>query len=378
MKSFVPVIIIAAIAIIYLVFSSLLSGNGIVALEENSDIVIGSIQPLTKSTVAIGEQVREGIELAVEEINNSNGINGKALRVIMEDDQCDAAMAITAFEKLVSIDKVKIIIGPTCSTNVLAVASKANQKKVIILTTVASTDNITLAGDYVFRNTPSGRDYSYAMAEFAFGNLKARTASAVYVNLDNGIDFKNDFSKRFTEFGGKILGAESIEKDQTDFRAELTKIKNQNPDVIFLASQVNQAFVIRQIREIGINKQIIGPVSIENPEVLTAGTASDGIIYAGVSLDKNNPKIMAFEKKYLKKYGKKPGFRTAVSYDAAMMVAGLLEQCNNDVGCVKNGLYATKNYEGVSGLTSFDEFGDVKKPLAIKIVRNGEFADYFN
>jgi len=319
--------------------------------------------------------------MAADEINSAGGIGDRQLKIIYEDDQCDPKQAVNAFEKLTTIDKIKIIIGPACSSNVLAVAPRANEKKVIIFTTIGSTDKITTAGDYVFRNTPTARDYSYFMADFAYRNLSARTASVLYLNLDNGIDYKDAFVKKFEELGGKILGTESYERTATDFRSQLAKIKEQNPDVIFMAGQINQGLAMKQARELGIDVQLIGPVTVENPDLLAqAGSAAEDVIYSAPKFDKNDPLVKAFQEKYVSRYNKTLGVRTAIAYDAVMIIAERLKKCSNnvdiDVECVKNGLYATKNYPGVSGLTSFDENGDVSKPLTIKTIKDGKFVEY--
>ncbi|MDI6721207.1 MAG: ABC transporter substrate-binding protein [Candidatus Aenigmarchaeota archaeon] len=127
----------------------------------------------------------------------------------------------------------------------------------------------------------------------------------------------------------------------------------------------------------GMDKQIIGPVTMESPELIAqAGSSAEGIIYSAFKFDINDPSVMAFQEKYKARYNKTLGFRTAVSYDATIIIASLLKKCGEDVECVKKGLYETKDYSGMSGLTSFDENGDVIKPLVIKTVRNGEFVEY--
>ncbi|MBI4171045.1 MAG: penicillin-binding protein activator [Candidatus Aenigmarchaeota archaeon] len=373
MKLSAIAIVAAAVFIIAAVAISLPANNK----NYIEPATIGAIQPLTKSTVAVGEQVREGIDIAVDDVNAEGGINGRPLKVIYEDDQCDSKTAVTAFEKLTSVEKVKIIIGPTCSSNVLAVAPSANEKKVIILTTVASTPKVTQAGDYVFRNTPSGEAYSNYIAEFAYYNLSALTASALYLNLDNGVDFKDAFIKRFEGLGGSVLGAEAYEPTTTDFRSQLAKIKGQNPDVIFIAGQINHGIAIKQARELGLTQRIIGPTTIESPDLIAqAGTAAEGVIYSAPKFDLNDSVVKSFGEKYKSKYNKTLGFRTAISYDAVMIVASLLIKCGEDVECTKRGLYETQNYSGVSGITSFDKNGDVDKPLMIKTVRNGKFVPY--
>ena len=369
--------ILLSIAIIaILVFGYTITFN---AVSDVKTIRIGAIQPLTKGSAAVAEEVKAGIDFAVEEINLNGGVNGKKLEILYEDDECDQRLAISAFEKMTSVDGLKIIIGPTCSSNVISVAPLANEKKVIILTTVASTPKITEAGDYIFRNTPSGRDISISIANFAYNNLRARTASSLYINLDNGADFKNEFAKRFVELGGKVFNEESYEKADTDFRTQLTKVKNQNPDVIFLAGQINHGLAVKQAREMGIQTQIIGPTTMQTPDFLTAaGSAAEGVIYSAPKFDKTNPIVKDFENRFKQKYNKTISYRTVISYDAVFILANALKKCGENIECVKIELYNTQNYQGISGLTSFDENGDVQKPLTIMTVKEGKFVEYSN
>lgn len=372
MKTAITVLAVAAMAVTILWALSIDEG-----FTERGPVRIAAIQPLSKSTVATGEQVREGIELGAANINEQGGINGRRLEVVYEDDQCDAKTAVTAFEKLANIDKIRIVIGPTCSSNVLAVAPLANEKKVIVLTTVASTPKVTHAGDYIFRNTPSGDAYSNRIAEFARSKLDARTASVLFLNLDNGVDYKNAFVKRFAELGGSIMGEEAYEPTAADFRSQLAKIRAQNPDVLFVAGQINHGTAIKQAREMGLMQQIIGPVTMETSDfVPQAGTAAEGVVYSAPKFDKNDPAVKAFEEKYMATYNKTLGFRTLISYDATMIIASLLGRCGEDVECVKNGLYVTQNYTGVAGTYSFDRNGDVAMPIMLKTVRNGKFVPY--
>ena len=335
---------------------------------------IGAILPLTKNTVSVGEEVKRGIDLAVEEVNKKGGINGSPLVAVYEDDQCDAKVAVTAAQKLIHVDEVPVIIGPTCSSNVLAVAPLAEKKKVVVITTVASTPKITSAGDFIFRNTPSGDEYSKAIADFSFWNLSARTAGILYVNLDNGIDYKDSFINEFTTLGGTILTSESYEKDDRDFRTQLLKIKEANPNILFHAGQIGVGEFLKQAKEIGIKGSIIGPVTMEQKDLFkSAGDSAEGVVYSAPAFDPQDKRIASFEQRFKEKYETTASVREATAYDAVHILAPLLSSCGKDTTCIKDGLYKVHAYPGVSGITSFDQYGDVVKPIMMKTIKNQRF-----
>ena len=370
--------IIGTIIIIILIISIVigLSFNS----QTKEEIVIGSIQALTGETAKHGNNVKDGIDLAVEEINKNGGVNGKKIKIIHEDENCIPTKAVSAAQKLINIDKTKIILGPTCSSSSMAVAPVAEQNKVIMFTPISSVPALRQAGDYIFRNRVSGEPHSIKMANFAYNELNARTASTLYINLDNGISYSEEFIKEFEKLGGKILNTEAYEKGLQDFRTQLLKIKENNPDVIYLAGQASQN-AIKQARELGIKTQIIAPTKLQEADLFDiAGDSANGIYYSYESFDPNSKEqvVSYYQEKYKSKYGRESEVFAANAYDAVMLISKALEKCEENTDCIKNHLYSIKNYEGVSGITTFDKDGEVLKPLIIKKTENRKFVFHSN
>lgn len=335
---------------------------------------IGAIEDLTKQSAIHGNNARSGIELAVQHINEQGGIGGRPLKVLFEDEQCDPKMAVAATRKLVQAG-VPVILGPTCSSSALAIAPITEEAGIVLLASVPSTPHLREAGGSVFRNRAAGDADGKKMAEFASEELDAMTAGVIYVNLDNGIGYKNAFEKRFEDLGGTIVLSLPIELDQTDFRTELLKVKDEGPDVLFIASQTGH-LVVKQAGEIGIESHLIGPITMETPEMLSvAGDAAEGIYYSHPAFDPLSGEeiVQEFQQEYLDAYGKMAEIRAAESYDAVMLIADAMRECATRADCIRDHLYGVANYTGVSGKTTFDEYGEVDKPLVIKTVRNGEF-----
>jgi branched-chain amino acid transport system substrate-binding protein len=342
------------------------------SIKNNEEIKIGVILPQTGKTAYIGEWASQGIELARKELEGK----GKNIKIIYENDACDPKSTVNAMNKLVQVDNVKVIIGPECSSSVLAAAPIAEKEKVIIFSNVATSSKITDSGEYVFRNRESDALHGKEMADFAFNKLGKRKAGILYLNLDNGIGFEEAFKKRFTELGGEIVAEESYELSDPDFKTQLTKIKKSNPDVLYFAGQRVENAVV-EARELGMKQQILGPSTIENKAFLeVVGNAGEGIIYTNFNPDAES--IKDYQESYKEAYNKTSEAYAANSYDALMILTGAIELCSDDTVCIKDYLYKIQDYNGVSGSFSIDKNGDANREIMFKTVKGGEFVNYEN
>ncbi len=343
--------------------------------NEEQAITIGSIVPLTGETAIHGTRVKHGIELAVEEINGNGGINGKKLEVVYEDSQCDPARATASAHKLLS-EGIKILLGPQCSSEAMAVAPIAEENKALMFASMASVPALSDAGDYIFRNSESGAMHGTQMANFVYNELDIKNAAILYINLDNGVAYKDSFKNEFERLGGKIVAIESYEKGATDFRTQLTKIKNAKPELIYIGGQAAE-HAVKQIRELGIPSKIASMNGIEVPELWQiAGDAAEGIYFTSSAFDPLNEQAKSFVKLYNERYDEGVEAFSANGYDAAMLVAAGLKKCGEDSSCIKAFLYETKDYPGMGGLISFDSKGDARKKLEIKIAKDRTFSVY--
>ena len=344
------------------------------ANSQQEPFTIGALLPLTGGTATAAEYSKNGYDLAVEEINNQGGINGRPLRILYEDTICKAEKAVSAARKFIDVDHIPVLLGPVCSTDALAVAPIAEENKVLMLISVASTPKLKSAGDYIFRNRNSGEKDSYVMAEYARNTLQSEKAAIFYINLDNGMGYMKSFKQRFEELGGTIVASEPYERELNDYRGSLLKIKETSPDVLYLAGQENLGLVLRQAKEVGLSIPIIGPVTMQNDEILTdAGNAAEGIVFSSPFDPALNPTMKAFDKKFNQRYGKTADAHAVHSYDMLKILAPILRTCEKNTICIKNELYNVQGYDGVVGETSFDSFGEVNRPLHLKTVKDGKF-----
>ena len=341
-----------------------------------SELRVGLVSLMTGSHAVYGKNVHNGVMMALEEINASGGIKGQQIEVILEDEGSDPKGAVNAVQKLVSVHKVPIIIGPASSSGTMAAAPIANREKVVLLSPGAASPNISNAGEYIFRNRASGSAESIAIAEFATKSLSITKAAILQITTDYGVGFRKVFEKRFKELGGNIIGVEYFDAGKTDFKAQITKLKNLEPEIIYIIGvPIEVGKILKQMKELGLHS-IILTNNMESPELLkNAGNAAEGIYFAIPHYDPHSKekRIREFNTKYRKKFGYDSDMFAANGYDAAYIIAKAIRTGGYSGVGIKNALHS-ETFDAVNGnVIRFDSNGDVIKPLVIKTVKSGEF-----
>jgi len=343
--------------------------------EKQPEVIkIGAILPLSGTAGKYGQWIKDALEMARGEINNKGGIKGKKLIIIYEDDQAEPKLAANAMQKLIVADRVPIIFGSWASSCVLAQAPIAEKTRTPILAE-AQSPKIRDAGDYVFRIQPDSRYYLKTLVPFIYTRLGIRTIAILYVNNDYGTDQANVFRDYFEEMGGKVLFMDGFDQGSVDFKTQLIKIKGSNPDGVFIPAYTEAGYILKGAYELGIKTQFIGSAPIENPEILNiAGKGAEGIVYPHhFNPESTDPRVKDFKKKYESTYGRELEGYAALAYDGLYIIAYVLGKCGEDKECIKKTLYNIKNFPGVTGPTTFDDHGDVIKPIVIRTVLNGNF-----
>jgi len=206
----------AVIAVFSIIILSLVFLVGCVKKEEK-EIKIGSIGPLTGAAASYGEKMTRAIDLAINEINEKGGINGKKVVVKHEDDKLEAKDGVSAFQKLVSADKAVAIIGAAGSSVTLAISPVAESNKVVLITPISSAVAISKAGDFVFRICPSDALQGKIVAKWVI-EKGFKNAAILYLNNDYGTGLKDGFKEEYAKLGGQVVIEEAFEKGATDFR----------------------------------------------------------------------------------------------------------------------------------------------------------------
>lgn len=369
-------ILIAFLAVILISSLSLINGC---KKKEAEPIKIGAILPLTGDIAEYGERCKKGIDLAVEEINNQGGINGRILEIIYEDSKGVAKEGVAAAQKLVNINKVKVIIGAVASSVTLAVEPITTQNEVVLISPASSSPKLTGISPFFFRTWPSDVLEANVLADFAFKKLNIKTVAVIHVNNDYGIGLKEEFRKTFIDLGGEILLSEGYSQDNKEFRPILTKVKAKKPQAIYLAGYHKEmAYATKQIREMKIKTQILGDATYGTEELLTiSGESAEGAIYATPTYEpkKGTKSMLEFADNFKQKYGNEPSIFEANSYDALKILASAIKAVGYDTRKIANYISQLKDYDGVSGSITFEK-GDVRKTVSIKRVKSGKFVDF--
>ncbi len=342
-------------------------------------IKIGFIGPLTGDVANLGQASKGVVKLAVSQINEAGGINGKNIEIIYEDGKCSAESAVTAANKLINVDKVPVILGALCSSATMGVAPVAEQTETVLFSYCSSNPDITNAGDYIFRNYPSDSFQGTRAAEIAYNELGARKIATLYCLSDYCVGLHDVFEKRFQELGGTIALKDSFEQASSDLRTQLTKVKEQEDlDLIYLVSYTKSAITgLKQIKELGIETQVLGVEAWDDPTVPTeAGNSADGAMYLVPVIPdlSEEVKIAARAETGVEEVSK---ICTPSAYDAMNIIADIMKQVGTNSVDIKEALYNVSDYQGISGIISIDENGDLKgAEYSLKIFEGGKSIPY--
>ena len=227
------------------------------------EIKIGAIFSQTGQLAPYGEKALEGFRLAVDELKKE----GLKVEVFLEDTQSSPQGAVSAFQKLATVHKVPIVVGPEASGLAMAIAPLANKHKIVLFAPTVSVDAYTTPNDYTFRNWPAARSIAEKMASVGYEKMALRKIAMLYINNDMGVSYTASFKNKFEQLGGKIILSEAYSPDATDFRTELTKIKTANPQALYLIGQVEMGQVLKQMAELGIKIPTLSGIGIEDPKV---------------------------------------------------------------------------------------------------------------
>lgn len=341
----------------------------------HGDIIIGSTLPLSGDAAVWGKNTQEGIDLALEEINTAGGVLGRKLVVVYEDTKALPKEGVAAYRKLTTVDKVKVIIDDSVSGVTLAMAPLAQKDHVVVIATGATAPKISEAGEYIFRVWNSDAYEGEVSADYAFDTLSLRSVAILYINNEYGKGLEQVFKHRFEERGGNIPISESFAQSATDIRTQLTKIQASKPNGLYVVGYPKEIpIALKQAKELGLNLPLIGTVAMQDPQLIqTAGDATEGLMFP-YPKDSSGQYVTLFKEAFQKKYGKEPGITSDVGYDAAKMIAKAMELSGGTTGeDIRKGLAMLKDYPGVSGTMTFDENGDVHKPMGMKVVMKGIF-----
>ena len=347
-------------------------------------IHIGANLELSGEVATYGQSISEGIDLAVEEINESGGINGMQIEVTKVDNKSDAAEATNGAIKLTSQDQVTAIIGAATSGNTLAQAEIANDTETILLSPSATAPNVTVNEDgslneYVFRTSYIDPFQGTVAANFALEELGV-TKAAIYA--DNASDYAKGLGEAFKETfeagGGEIVAEEAYVAKDTDFRSTLTRINSADPEFVFIPGYYEEVgLIVQQARDMGIDVPLMGADGWDSPTLLELAGAealNNTFITNHYSSEDPDETIQNFVTKFGEKYdGSSPNAFHALGYDAVYLLKDAIERAGSiEPAAIKEALEATEELSLVSGVITIDENHNPIKSATILEYVDGE------
>ena len=301
------------------------------------EIVVGANFELTGNVAQYGANANNGFKLAIKEVNDAGGINGKKIKIVEADAKSEAAEAVNAATKLISDDKVVALIGPAVTANVIAESQVATDNKVPIIAPAATNPDVTVEGGkvkpYVFRACFIDPQQSEVMAQFARKDLMANKA---VLYLDSSSDYSKSlgkiFKERFEADGGTVVMEEAFLAKDQDFKAALTKIQTANADVIFVPAYYEEVGkIIKQARELGITAAILGTDGWDDSKVIDiAGKDALNNTFFCTHYFEGDAEVQPFIKAYQTEYKTDPNVFAALGYDAGKMLINAIEKGGND------------------------------------------------
>jgi branched-chain amino acid transport system substrate-binding protein len=354
------------------------NGSGTNVSDGGGEIVVGYYGDLTGRTASFGQSTRNGVEMAVDEINKAGGIMGRKVRVIVEDDQGEPNKAATVVSKLVNQDKVHAVLGEVASSNSLAAAPKAQEAKVPMISPSSTNPNVTQVGDYIFRVCFIDPFQGDVMAKFAAKNLKATKAAILYdFNSDYSRGLREFFTRSFKASGGQIVAEQSYTQGDRDFSGQLTQIRAATPDVIYVPGYYGEVGVIaNQTKQLGIKAPLLGGDGWDSPQLWQLGGAALNGDYISnhYSVDDPKPAVQKFVADYKERFKLSPDALAALGYDSMRVLADAITRAGGTDGVkLRDAIAATKNFAGITGTITIDkDRNSVKSAVVLKLM-DGKF-----
>ncbi|MDD2555087.1 MAG: ABC transporter substrate-binding protein [Syntrophaceticus sp.] len=377
---------VALLTVLVFVLGIFAAGCGGGTEESPADgdtIKVGINLELSGAVATYGTGIKNGAELAFEEINADGGVLGKEIEVLVQDNKSQNREARNIAEKLIG-EGVVAVIGPATSGNVQAEVPVLTDAKIPVIAPAATAPEVTYdektdtVKEYVFRVCFIDPDQSQVMAQYILDELGLKKG-AMMVNKEDeySIGLGNAFREYFTTNGGEIVAEEGFITSDTAFKSQLTSISSKNPEFIYVPTYYNQVgLIIKQARELGIELPMMGADGWDSPKLVSiAGAESlqDCYFTNHYSIEDPAEHIQSFVKAYDEKYGATPDSFAALGYDAGYLLAEAIEQAGSaEPEKIQEALANIKDFEGISGEMTIDEKHFTVKDLSIIKLVDGQ------
>lgn len=348
---------------------------------DKGEIVVGATLPITGNFAYKGQSAMEGLLLAQDEINNSGGINGKRLRVIVEDNKGEPKEAVSGVNKLLDIDNAKVIM--SSFTNLTSAIAPIIKERDVVMIYASTVDSITKQGDNIFK------DYygTYTIGEnFALAAKQEglKLVGVLTTKIEWGDDFANGFTNKAKEIG-LLYYLQTVSVQTTDFKSEILKFRQNKVDGLAIFSLQNNQ-ILRLINDQKLNVRLF-MAELLNDNIIQDSIAMKAIadnqaVSSWYYFDSRNSdsKSKSFAGNYFKKFGVNPRADAAYSYDDLYVLRDVLSVCDKkgtiNKTCISDNLKLVNDYEGVSGTVGFNSDRISNRPLKYYVYKNSEWQEY--
>ena len=354
-------------------------------------IRVGFVGPLTGDAAAWGIAQLKAIQIRVDKCNKDGGLLGKQIELFYYDNREDAVETVNAARKLIENDKVVAILGPNNSVCAQAMSSVCDDYKVPMICTNTPLEQITLDDNgnvrpYVFRAIMIQRAYVAPLCSYLYNDLGLRNAAILYrLSEDTHVVFNEQFKNAWEALGGTIVASETTASaDDVDFRAQLTKINQANPEVIITPFTYKQIILMaQQARELGFKGMFAGADTWYQVNIPSSAGEQVAGCAAIASLDINSEKLDPIKAEWLEYWGEDQTLRDGgtdpyYGYDAwKMLEAAILDAGAADSDSIRDALENIKDVEGCVGLLSMDPAThNPSRELALMTIEKNDSGEY--
>jgi branched-chain amino acid transport system substrate-binding protein len=355
-----------------------------VAAAAGKEAKIGLAFSMTGAAAGYGSTQKNGVQLAVDEINAAAGAGGLKLIPVFDDDASTPQQGINVFNKFINADKVSVIIGPTLSNTAKVTDRIAQQAGVPVLGISNTAEGITEIGDFIFRDSLTEMVVIPNTIRVAKEKLKVGKVALLYGNDDAFTKAGYEaFKKALLDAGITVLTEQTFAKGDRDFSPQLTQIKSMNPDAIVVSALVEEASgIVSQARKLDIPKTvpIIGGNGFNSPGLMkNAGEAAEGVIVgAAWNASAATPLNRKFVDAYNSKFGALPDQFAAQAYAGVYIVHQAISKAASpdDHKAIRDALVQIKGMNTVLGTFSFTAGRDADYIPVVQVVKDGKFAVY--
>lgn len=342
------------------------------------ELVIGFQAPLTGSQSQYGELFRNGSQMMVDAVNARGGVHGRKVRLAFEDSKSDPKEGVAIAQKFAQDDRVVGVLGDFGSSVSMASAEVYARAGLAQLTPSSSHPDFTRISKWQFRNIFTQAQEGRFTAQWV-REAGAGTVAVVALQNDFGLAVADNFSRHFESGKGKIVARELIVPGTRDFRATLTKIARSRPDAVFLGVFYEEgALLMQQARQLGLETRFFSGAGIYSPKLIElGGKAVEGLrLTSGFYPASPNPKVREFVTAYKSRFGSEPGLYAAQAFDATGIMLEAIARAGSEPTRVKvrDELERTRDFDGITGKTSFDpQTREPEKPFIKLTVKDGHF-----